>query len=421
MTTKLIRRGNLGMDHQAIVWCHGVLSVVRKLIWVLSVAEDLPIKERRHRSKLQLLGGFGSTASNSPNYSDIVQEVQARSQVSLFICCRRILIGVVTSLSFFQLETASCFGCLDCFQAHFGYWKMVCMEAAMLYNLPLLVALFGVIGSFHCAAAPILPRQFSLIVPVVACGCGWLWSDVNAYSVVLLTLVANTVHACLAFGIGLVRRILGRSRQKTTSNSWWRPLLLACGGTFVLALLLGAAVTQNRRNDGTWSFPPLDIVFYACSVVLIYASVLLQDAEASQDQTQFSVYAIGHNPTDAYAAVVVLVIPFLIAGQVVLMAWEGATRASTWYFLLKTGVPITMASVIARWPFVMGTTSRHHRVWQVARSIVLSASILCCCPCVLPRGTGFRLATILILIAWTDIFFSLFTLQVTSTKNGRQK
>jgi hypothetical protein len=307
---------------------------------------------------------------------------------------------------------------IDCFQAEFGYWKMVCMEAAMLYNLPLLVALFGVIGSFHCAATPILPRQFSLIVPVVACGCGWMWSAASPYSVVLLTLVANTVQTCLVFGIGLVRRKMGRSRQKTTASRWWRPLLLACGGTFVLAQLLGAAISYNRRNDGTWSFPPLDMVVYACGVVLIYASVL-QDAEPSRDQTQVSVHAVGHSPTDAYAALVVLVMPFLIAGQVVLMAWEGATRASTWYFLLKMGVPITMASVM---PFVMVTTSQPHRVWQVARSIVLSASILCYCPWVLPRGTGFRLATILILIAWTDIVLSLFMSQVTSsTKNKRQK
>jgi hypothetical protein len=34
------------MDHQAIVWCHGVLHQVRKVIWALSLSEDKDVEER---------------------------------------------------------------------------------------------------------------------------------------------------------------------------------------------------------------------------------------------------------------------------------------------------------------------------------------------------------------------------------------
>lgn len=34
------------MDHRAIVWCHGVLHQVRKVIWALSQSDDKGVYER---------------------------------------------------------------------------------------------------------------------------------------------------------------------------------------------------------------------------------------------------------------------------------------------------------------------------------------------------------------------------------------
>jgi hypothetical protein len=38
--------GSLGMDHRAIVWCHGLLHVVRRVIWTLSISEEENVGER---------------------------------------------------------------------------------------------------------------------------------------------------------------------------------------------------------------------------------------------------------------------------------------------------------------------------------------------------------------------------------------
>jgi hypothetical protein len=41
--------GSLGMDHRAIVWCHSLLHVVRRVIWTLSISENEVVDERLNR------------------------------------------------------------------------------------------------------------------------------------------------------------------------------------------------------------------------------------------------------------------------------------------------------------------------------------------------------------------------------------
>ena len=55
LSTRLLSNveNGLGMDHRAIVWCHGVLSRVREIIWALS--DDKDVDERR-RSVVDTLG-----------------------------------------------------------------------------------------------------------------------------------------------------------------------------------------------------------------------------------------------------------------------------------------------------------------------------------------------------------------------------
>jgi hypothetical protein len=43
----LLERGALGMEHQAIVWCHGVLHQVCRVIWALTRSKDRNVKEQR--------------------------------------------------------------------------------------------------------------------------------------------------------------------------------------------------------------------------------------------------------------------------------------------------------------------------------------------------------------------------------------
>ena len=38
--------GYLGMDHRALVWCHSLLHVVRRVLWTLSISEKEDVGER---------------------------------------------------------------------------------------------------------------------------------------------------------------------------------------------------------------------------------------------------------------------------------------------------------------------------------------------------------------------------------------
>ena len=67
--------GLLGMDHQAIVWCHGVLDVVRKVIWTLAISEGADTTERSTRVR-RLLG------QDSDSYQEQVDELMLDFQVS---------------------------------------------------------------------------------------------------------------------------------------------------------------------------------------------------------------------------------------------------------------------------------------------------------------------------------------------------
>jgi hypothetical protein len=63
------------MDHRAIVWCHGVLHQVRKVIWALSLSEDKDVEERL-RSVQNVLG--------TDTYQEDLRTLKATFQVSQF-------------------------------------------------------------------------------------------------------------------------------------------------------------------------------------------------------------------------------------------------------------------------------------------------------------------------------------------------
>ena len=45
----------MGMDHRAIVWCHGVLHQIRRMIWILARTEHLSTEDRLEEIR-QLFG-----------------------------------------------------------------------------------------------------------------------------------------------------------------------------------------------------------------------------------------------------------------------------------------------------------------------------------------------------------------------------
>ena len=67
------------MDHQAIVWCHGVLTIVRDLIWTLSITEDHSVTDR-----LQAATKIIGNQSTRQDYAHDVQNIETEFRVSLY-------------------------------------------------------------------------------------------------------------------------------------------------------------------------------------------------------------------------------------------------------------------------------------------------------------------------------------------------
>jgi hypothetical protein len=64
--------GSFGMDHRAIVWCHGLLEKVRQLVWELTRAEGSNLEER----SMKVREVFGPES-----YEKDVQALEARVTV----------------------------------------------------------------------------------------------------------------------------------------------------------------------------------------------------------------------------------------------------------------------------------------------------------------------------------------------------
>ena len=65
------------MDHRAIVWCHGLLDQVRKILWIQSQSQLTPAEQQDRI--VELLG--------TQNYDQALYEMKSQSLVrySLFV------------------------------------------------------------------------------------------------------------------------------------------------------------------------------------------------------------------------------------------------------------------------------------------------------------------------------------------------
>ena len=74
LSSRLISKGSLGMDHQAIVWCHDVLEVVREIIWVLSSSPSSISTSEEH----EVSGSSGGGSQQRLVVEDRTREVERR-------------------------------------------------------------------------------------------------------------------------------------------------------------------------------------------------------------------------------------------------------------------------------------------------------------------------------------------------------
>ena len=130
---------------------------------------------------------------------------------------------------------------------------------------------------------------------------------------------------------------------------------------------------------------------------------------------------------------VMMVIPFLVAGPLVLMAWEQQTQRSSWWTLLSFQVPVGLLASIklsrTRRKETHGDTSNDDAAGAATRqqgilpstlprkqqqsrtrsiSIYFTLFILCCRkPGLLSPGAGYLVPDLAIVLVWVEIVSSL--------------
>ena len=254
------------------------------------------------------------------------------------------------------------------------------MESAMIYNLPLLLGLYAILGGLHCAL-PTPLTWLAPLIPVVTVLCGWMWTDVSRISVIILSFLASTVHGCLKFTM--------RQGFLDPSNRF-RVVQRFSIGVFLLTQVLG--VVYSRVFHHEWALQPFDSVLYVSCI--LFAPILAIISAGMNERS-----SCGQQPV-AFPALLIVLLPVTVAGKLMLIAWEGETRASSWYFLWRTLGPVFISCLLRR--NGIGATSRG-RSWSRIRSAILVTAVVLSSPWILTRGAGFRTAYLLPFIACVDI------------------
>lgn len=304
----------------------------------------------------------------------------------------------------------------------------------MIYNLPLLLGLYAIIGGLNCAIP--LPPTLSptttwrlaapLLIPVVAVLCGWMWidDDVMRVSVIILSLLANTVHGCLTFAMRRRQQgFLLSPSGSSSSSSGLRLVGLSSVGVFLLTQGLGVVYSRVmfHHESWWWALQPLGSVLYvSCILFALVLSILSVGRNERSSSPSSCGQKYQQKQPVAFAALLIVLLPVVVSGKLMLMRWEGGTRASSWYFLWRTLGPVyssCLIQIIWRNGVVttMTTTTsrqqqRRQRSWSRIRSAILVAAVVGFSPWILARGAGFRTAYLLPFIACVDIVESFVVL-----------
>lgn len=243
----------------------------------------------------------------------------------------------------------------------YGTLKSMSMDSAMLYNLPVLYGLYGVIAGFGC----VMSQPYPLISAI---GFGSLWSDIGMSSLLILSLVANSIHQLLLC-------ILTFCHSRSTISV--RFCALSFVGSVFVCLLVGLGIALWWV--GYWDFNHMACSCYVAGIACLYISSFLlvkyggTTLESRQDNA-------------AFAAMIMLLLPAIFTGKVVLMIWEQKVDNSSWpvlLFLLAV-VPLTC---------LLKLTSQYAtlRLWRRWRCLTLVVSLMPICYSILRRGNAFRL------------------------------
>lgn len=326
------------MDHQAIVWCHGILHEVRKVIWALSMSDNKDVGER--------LG--------------YVQNI----------------LGAETS---YDKDLASS---VATFKSKFGYGKSICMESAMIYNLPFLLCFFCFIGGLRCAY-PDAPTNCDFIFLISAIVFGWVTCDICKGSVVILCLVASVVHSSAAKVIPV-----GFLTVKNPTHFVVKSFLVLLFTAHFVGLVI------VRLLFDTWSLQYLDSIFFLYTILCVYWSIFLM-VGLSDNSCPRSLKV-------NFASLVSLVTPVVAVGPLSAISWDGKTDASSWRLLLYQLLPVSIFCAVKG-----SLKCVSWRSLALVRSVLLTVAVFKLFLLSLNRGQGFVFANLIPAIAWVHITMDL--------------
>ena len=322
------------MDHQAIVWCHGILNQVRKTIWALSIAKDKDATERL-KNVQSILG--------DDTYSKDLGEI------------------------------------LVSFKDKYGFWKDASMQSAMIYNLPFISYFYSIIASLKCAYGE---AKFSPLYLFAAILFGWIWSDISKETVVILCLLANSIHSIITNILPL-----GFIQVKSWSRFFGKCLV-------VLVTLQFSSLALARHVIGLELIQHPGQNFFLFSVMLVYLSLFLLIGVDQRSCLRRRSLKVN------FVALVSLTVPVIVAGPISLMIWEDEPRASSWFLLLKILLPVFFFCVSKT--TLLSDDSMSGKWSSICTSLVILI-ILKICPATLSKGHGFLLSDLVSSIALVHI------------------
>lgn len=264
------------------------------------------------------------------------------------------------------------------------------IKAAMLYNLPLLYGLYALVASLQLVTGG--RAVFNLLCAI---GSGCLFSDVSIGVVVILSLVANSIHQLLIHGFTWLSRFIAASQQSQRGGRIiMRPstmLLVLC--PFAALMFLQQLWSLKGLFSCTMFVAGLEAVYLAC-FALIGSSH--HDATMIEEQMSYSDNKV------AFAALIVLTIPGIMAGAIDLMIWEQIVEGRSWWLWSWIVLPVLMVCRLK----ILAKSSLSSRVgWSPA--VLRLLVIMWNCPLMLARGNAYRVSHLVIGLVVTELVLEI--------------
>ncbi len=385
----------LGMDHRAIVWCHQLLAEVRGMLWILVVSSEATVAERLDKLRM-------TVGDENLDYE--------------------------TDLSGMKKGSVE----------KFGWFPSIFMESSMIYNLPYLLSLYASQVALRCARFTSVNRASSMLPVWATILLGWVFrSDLSWLATVIVALVANSFNLLMLRLIptGFILR-KGNQKHNQPLKLLGKVLLV----TLLVILLSTICVTAvfgrlSRLNIETsivqnW-FGLFTSILYVYAIATIYAMLIvwmgfikIEHTTRLGDKNKSSIQSI-NNAVDVSFDVqlvtfLMMVVPFRVAGSLILVASERQAQVSDWKTLLLLQIPLTILARLRLRQMWIGndttgsqnklgaaTTEDRLKIRSILIYLVLFGHFWCYELGLLSRGTGYLVPNLAILLVWVGILQSL--------------